>query len=62
MMNRDQAREDRQPEKKPRPAVFRFAPKTKEFRLSMQFRKNNVSKDEVIQALRRIIETLESEA
>jgi len=62
MMNRDQAREDRQPEKKPRPAVFRFAPKTKEFRLSMQFRKNNISKDEVIQALRRIIETLESEA
>jgi hypothetical protein len=28
----------------------------------MQFRKNNVSKDEVIQALRRIIETLESES
>lgn len=62
MMNRDQAREERQPEKKPRPAVFHFAPKTKEFRLNMQFRKANVSKSEVIQALRRIIETLESEA
>ncbi|MBI4166546.1 MAG: ParB/RepB/Spo0J family partition protein [Acidobacteria bacterium] len=62
MMNRDQAREDRQPDKKPRPAVFRFAPPTKEFRLSMQFRKTNVSKDEVIQALRRIIQTLESES
>jgi len=62
MMNRDQAREDRQPEKKPRKAVFRFAAPTKDFRLTMQFRKNSVSKDEVIQALRRIIQALESEA
>ena len=62
MMNRDQAREERQPEKKARKAVFHFAPPAKEFKLTMQFRKNSVSKEEVIQALRRIIQTLESEA
>ncbi len=62
MMNRDQAREDRQPDKKPRKAVFHFAAPTKEFRLTMQFRKGSVSKDEVIEALRRIIQTLEAEA
>lgn len=61
MMTRDQAREDRQPEKKPRKAVFRFAAPTKDFRITMRFQKNSVSKDEVIQALRRIIQTLESE-
>ena len=62
MMNRDQAREERQPEKKPRKAVFRFVPPAKEFKLTMQFRKDSVSREEIIQALRRILETLESEA
>jgi ParB family chromosome partitioning protein len=62
MMNRDQAREERQPEKKARKAVFHFAPPAKEFKLTMQFRKNSVSKDEVIQALKRIIQALEAEA
>ena len=62
MMNRDQAREERQPDKKPKPSVFRFVSPAKEFKLTMQFRRNSVSRSEVIQALRRIIESLEKEA
>ena len=62
MMNREQAREERQPAKKLKPAVFRFVPPAKEFKLTLEFRKNSVERDEIIQALRRIIETLESEA
>jgi hypothetical protein len=37
-------------------------PPAKEFKLTMQFRRNSVSRSEVIQALRRIIESLEKEA
>jgi ParB family chromosome partitioning protein len=62
MMNRDQAREERHPEKKSKPAVFRFVPPAKEFKLTLQFRKNTVQREEVIQALKRIIETLEKES
>jgi ParB family chromosome partitioning protein len=61
MMNRDQAREERQPDKKAKPAVFRFVPPAKEFKLTLQFRKNSVQREEVIQALKRIIEALEKE-
>lgn len=62
MMNRDQAREARQTSKKPRNSIFRFVPPGKEYRLTMKFRRNAVNREEVIQALRRIIETLESQA
>ena len=62
MMNREKAREERNPAKKPRSAVFRFLPPTKEFKMTLQFRKNHVERDEVIRALQRIIEILESEA
>jgi ParB family chromosome partitioning protein len=61
MMNRDQAREERQPAKKTKPAVFRFVPPAKDFKLTLQFRKNSVQRQEVIQALKRIIESLEAE-
>lgn len=61
MMNRDQAREERQPAKKPKPAVFRFVPPAKEFKLTLTFRKNSIQREEIIQALKRIIETLEAE-
>ncbi len=61
MVNREQARQERQPDRKPQPAVFRFVPPAKEFKLVLQFRKHAVERQEVIQALRRIIETLESE-
>jgi hypothetical protein len=60
MVNREQARAERNPEKKPGPAVFRFVPPAKDFKLVLQFRKNTVERDEVISALRRIIETLEA--
>jgi ParB family chromosome partitioning protein len=61
MVNREQAREERNPEKKPGPAVFRFVPPAKEFKLVLQFRKNAVERGEIIAALRRIIDTLEAE-
>ena len=61
LVNREQARAERNPDKKPRPAVFRFVPPAKEFKLVLQFRKNSVERDEIIAALRRIIETLEAE-
>ena len=61
MMSRDQAREERQPAKKTKPAVFRFVPPAKEFKLTLQFRKNSIQREEVIQALKRIIESLERE-
>ncbi|MGA2609588.1 MAG: ParB/RepB/Spo0J family partition protein [Terriglobia bacterium] len=60
-VNREQARAERNPDKKPRPAVFRFIPPAKEFKMVLQFRKNHVERDEIIAALRRIIETLEAE-
>ena len=60
MVNREQARAERNPEKKPRPAVFRFVPPAKDFKLVLQFRKNNVEREEIIAALRRILETLEA--
>jgi ParB family chromosome partitioning protein len=61
LVTRDQAREERQPDKKPKNAVFRFVPPTKDFKLVMQFRRNNVQREEVIQTLRRVIEMLENE-
>jgi len=61
LVNREQARAERNPDKKPRPAVFRFVPPAKEFKLVLQFRKNSVERNEVIAALRRILETLEAE-
>ncbi len=60
MVNREQARAERSPDKKPRPAVFRFVPPAKEFKMVLQFRKNHVERDEIILTLRRIIETLEA--
>ncbi|MCL5006106.1 MAG: ParB/RepB/Spo0J family partition protein [Acidobacteria bacterium] len=61
-LNRDQARQERNPEKKPRNAAFRFVPPTKDFRLTLQFRKGSVERDQVIAALRRVLEELENEA
>ena len=61
MLNREQARAERNPDAKPRRAVFRFVPPAKEFKLVLQFRKNTVERNEIIAALRRIIEALEAE-
>jgi ParB family transcriptional regulator, chromosome partitioning protein len=62
MINREKAREERNPAKKPRSAVFRFVPPAKEFKMTLHFRKNHVERDEVIRALQRIIEILQSES
>ncbi len=62
MVNREQARAERHPEKKSRPAIFRYVPPSKDFKLLLRFRKNSVEKEDVIQALKRILEQLEAEA
>lgn len=61
IVNREQARAERNPDKKLRQTVFRYVPPAKEFKLVLKFRKSNVAREEIIAALRRILETLESE-
>jgi ParB family chromosome partitioning protein len=61
MLNREQARAERNPDRKPRQATFRFVPPTKEFKLVLKFRKNTVERADVIEALKRVLEKLESE-
>jgi ParB family chromosome partitioning protein len=60
-LTREQARAERNPDKKPRPDVFRYVSPGKEFKLTVKFRKNSVERQEVIQALRQVIEKLESD-
>ncbi len=60
-VNREQAREERNPGSKPPTAMFRFIPPSKEFKLLLRFRKRNVQREDVIQALRRILEALEKD-
>ncbi len=47
---------------RPRNYVFRYQPKEKSFNLSLQFRKSQVPRDEIVRALQRIIEELLSES
>lgn len=60
MVNREQARAERNPEGKPPGAAFRFVPPTKEFKLVLRFRRKNVEREDIIKALRRILESLEN--
>ena len=60
-LTREQARAERHPDKKPRQAVFRYVSPAKEFKLTMKFRKNSIERQEVIQALKQVVEKLESE-
>ena len=62
LVNREQARAERNPDKKPHQAVFRYVPPAKEFKLVLKFRKSNVERQEIITALRRILEKLEAES
>ena len=59
-VNRDQARAERQ--KKSRPTVFTFVAPTKDFKLSLTFRKANVPREEIILALRKALESLEADS
>ena len=58
LVNRDQAREERQ--KKPRATIFTFVAPNENYKLTLKFRKNNVPREEIILALRSILESLEA--
>ncbi len=60
MLNREQARRERHPEKQSHAAIFRYVPPAKEFSLVLKFRKNHFEMDEVVKVLRVVIEALES--
>ena len=64
-LTRDEARRERQDEKnagpRPQPFIFNFQPENEAFRLRIQFRKSNVSRHELIDTLRSLIESLEHE-
>jgi ParB family chromosome partitioning protein len=62
-LTRDEVRQERRDEKnsgpRPQPFIFNFQPENESFRLRMQFRKSNVSRDELICTLRAILDALE---
>jgi ParB family transcriptional regulator, chromosome partitioning protein len=64
-LTRDEARRERQIEKnagpRPQPFIFNFRPENESFRMRIQFRKSNVSRHELIDTLRNLLETLEQE-
>src|SRR5579864_4946792 len=64
-LTRDEARRERQEEKnagpRPQPFIFNYRPENESFRLRIQFRKSNVSRDELIDTLRGLLEALEQD-
>ena len=64
-LTRDEARRERQEEKnagpRPQPFIFNFRPENEAFRLRIQFRKSNVSRGELIETLRNLLEMLEQD-
>jgi ParB family chromosome partitioning protein len=64
-LTRDEARRERQDEKnvgpRPQPFIFNFRPDNESFKLRIQFRKSNVSRAELIDTLRNLIESLEQD-
>jgi len=64
-LTRDEARRERREEKaagpRPQQCIFNFKPEDEGFRLRLQFRKSNVSREELIRTLREILESLEAE-
>ena len=62
-LTRDEARRERRDEQltgpRPQPFIFHFEPETEKFKLRIQFRKSNVSREELIAALREILASLE---
>lgn len=57
------AREEKKPAARGRPRhfVFKYQPREKSYRLSLQFRRSDVPKSEVIRTLERILEELRAE-
>ena len=64
-LTRDEARRERQDEKnagpRPQPFIFNYRPESSAFRVRIQFRKSNVSRDELIGTLRDLLEMLEQD-
>lgn len=60
LVNREQARAERRPHRKPKHHLFRFVPPGKEFTLQVRFRKGNVTRQEVTAALRQAVDALEA--
>src|SRR5580700_9352397 len=62
-LTRDEARRERRDEKsvgpRPQPFIFNFQPDNEAFRVRIQFRKSNVSRQELIYTLRAILDSLE---
>ncbi|MBZ5701499.1 MAG: ParB/RepB/Spo0J family partition protein [Acidobacteriia bacterium] len=62
-LTRDEARRERRDEQqggpRPQPFIFHFEPETEKFKLRIQFRKSNVSREELISTLREILASLE---
>jgi len=65
-LTRDEARRERQEEQnagpRPQPFIFNYRPENESFRLRIQFRKSNVTRTELIDSLRHLIEMLEQDA
>ena len=64
-LTRDEARRERQEDgnsgPRPQPFIFNYHPENETFKLRIQFRKSNVSRAELIESLRNLIEKLEQE-
>ena len=62
-LTRDAARQDRNEDKgvapRPQPFVFQYEPEDEKFKFRLQFKKSEVSRDELIRTLREILEQLE---
>ncbi|HXH49349.1 MAG TPA: ParB/RepB/Spo0J family partition protein [Terriglobia bacterium] len=58
-LNREQARQERNPKSKPRNGSFRYVPPSRDFKLTLQFKKGEVKREQVIATLRRVLEELE---
>lgn len=53
---------ERRSKGRPRHFVFRFGPRGSEYSMSLQFKRSQVEKDEIIRALESILETLRAES
>lgn len=60
-LNREQARQERNPNRKARHGSFRYVPPGKDFKLTLQFKKGGVGREQIISTLRRVLEELERE-
>jgi ParB family transcriptional regulator, chromosome partitioning protein len=62
-LTRDEARKERAEDKsgpqRPQPFIFHYEPENETFRFRLQFKKSNVSRDELIRTLREILAQLE---